>query len=215
MSRSLHSAIEYFGGSNRWSRNESDIEPWKSSIGEISSKISSRPDCFGISPRSGRSFLPTRARHASFPSSQSKLSIWRARRLGTSCGSRILAKEIRAGAVDFCFAAKFRPSKVTSLLIYSDFSHSKRKASAAICLTLGFCARGQDSRGDTPVSNPGQNEEAPGIRGLHTWDLLLDADLCAGCFESCLRLICGRLISLLEESCWSRVNEILCFLQAE
>jgi len=34
-------------------------------------------------------------------------------------------------------------------------------------------------------------------------------------FESCLRLICGRLISLLEESCWSRVNEILCFLQAE
>jgi len=34
-------------------------------------------------------------------------------------------------------------------------------------------------------------------------------------FESCLRLICGRLISLLKESCWSRVNEILCFLQAE
>ncbi len=121
ISRSLHSAIVYLGGSKRWSRNESDIDPWKSSIGEISSKISSKPDCFGISPRSGLSFLPIRARHASFPSSQSKLSIWRANRFGTSCGSRILAKEIRAGAVDFCFAAKFCPSKVRHYLCFSDF----------------------------------------------------------------------------------------------
>ena len=157
MSRSLHSAIEYFAGSKRWSRNESDIDPWKSSIGEISSKISSSPDVLGISPRSGLSFLPSRARHASFPSSQSKLSTWRANRLGTSCGSRILAKEIWDGAVDFVFAAKSCPSKVFTTCLYGRLliSHSERKASAAICLTLGFCARGQDSARDTPMSNPG------------------------------------------------------------
>src|ERR1700683_4955704 len=45
MSLSLHSSSEYFGGSNRWSRNDRDIVPEKSSIGLISSKISSRPDC--------------------------------------------------------------------------------------------------------------------------------------------------------------------------
>ena len=158
MSRSLHSAIVYFGGSKRWSRNESDIDPWKSSIGEISSKISSSPDVFGISPRSGRSFLPSRARHASFPSSQSKLSVWRANRFGTSCGSRILAKEIRVGAVDFDFAAKSCPSKVFTTYVLRTLlliSHTERKASAAICLTLGICARGQDSARDTPMSNPG------------------------------------------------------------
>jgi hypothetical protein len=41
-SRSLHSSTEFFGGSNRWSRNERDMVPEKSSMGEISSKISSR-----------------------------------------------------------------------------------------------------------------------------------------------------------------------------
>lgn len=48
-SRSLHSSMEFFGGSKRWSRNVSDIDPEKSSIGEISSKISSRPDLVGTS----------------------------------------------------------------------------------------------------------------------------------------------------------------------
>src|SRR5206468_9991747 len=33
MSLSLHSSREYFGGSNRWSGNERDINPEKSSIG--------------------------------------------------------------------------------------------------------------------------------------------------------------------------------------
>src|SRR5205085_10763852 len=51
MSLSLHSSREYLGGSNRWSRNERDIDPEKSSIGEISSKISSRPDFSGMSSR--------------------------------------------------------------------------------------------------------------------------------------------------------------------
>ena len=40
----------------------------------------------------------TRARHASLPTSQSKDSVCSARRLGTSSGSRILAKEVRGGA---------------------------------------------------------------------------------------------------------------------
>ena len=51
MSRSLQSSIEYFGGSNRWSRNDRDMVPWKSSIGLISSKISSRPEAVGTSSR--------------------------------------------------------------------------------------------------------------------------------------------------------------------
>ena len=49
MSLSLHSSTEYLGGSNRWSRNDRDMVPVKSSIGLISSKISSRPDCSGMS----------------------------------------------------------------------------------------------------------------------------------------------------------------------
>src|SRR3984957_7506852 len=97
MSLSLHSSAEYLGGSNRWSRNESDMVPVKSSMGLISSKISSRPDC------SGRSLCPSafsdsmRERHRSLPSSQSKESVWRARSPGTSSGSLMRAKETRRG----------------------------------------------------------------------------------------------------------------------
>ena len=99
MSRSLHSSMEYLAGSNRWSRNDRLIEPEKSSIGEISSKISSSPDFSFMSSRP--CFLPSarRAAQRSLPSSQSKLSVCRASRSGTSSGSRILAKEIRPEAV--------------------------------------------------------------------------------------------------------------------
>ena len=91
--------MEYFFSSNRWSRNDSDIDPEKSSIGEISSKISSRPDLSGTSPRPAALASATRACQRSLPSSQSKLSVCRARRSGTSRGSRIFAKEIRPDAV--------------------------------------------------------------------------------------------------------------------
>jgi hypothetical protein len=91
--------MEYLGGSKRWSRNDSDIVPWKSSIGLISSRISSRPDLVLTSTRPLARAASTRAFHLSLPSSQSTLSVCRARRLGTSRGSRILAKEIRRGAV--------------------------------------------------------------------------------------------------------------------
>src|ERR687884_1750334 len=99
MSRSLHSSIEYLGGSNRWSRNERDMEPEKSSIGEISSKISSRPEVVGTSCRPPSSAASTRDCHFALPRSQSKLSVCKARRFGTSSGSRILPKEIRPDAV--------------------------------------------------------------------------------------------------------------------
>jgi hypothetical protein len=74
-----------------------------------------------------------------------------------------LAKEIRAGAVDFCFAAKFCPSKVRHYLCFSDsvfslsllHTHSKRKATAAICLYLGICAKGKSIAPQSGVSNPG------------------------------------------------------------
>src|SRR5512139_770991 len=99
MSLSLHSSTEYLGGSNRWSRNDRDIEPEKSSMGLISSKISSKPDVWGTSVRPAASAASTRAFQASLPSSQSNDSICRPRRLGTSSGSRILAKETRVGAL--------------------------------------------------------------------------------------------------------------------
>ena len=94
-SRSLHSSTEFFGGSNRWSRNDSDIVPQKSSIGEISSKISSRPDLVLMSVRPSARAASTRSRQASLPTSQSKESICRSSRSGTSMGSAIFANEIR------------------------------------------------------------------------------------------------------------------------
>src|SRR6476661_2444145 len=99
MSRSLHSSMEYFCSSKRWSRKLSDMEPEKSSMGEISSKISSSPDLSGTSPRPEDLACATRACQRSLPSSQSKLSVWRASRSGTSRGSRIFAKERRPEAV--------------------------------------------------------------------------------------------------------------------
>ena len=84
---------------SRWSRNDSDMVPAKSSIGQISSKISSRPDCLGDVGAAAASWPPRRApSRSSLPSSQSKLSVCRARRFGTSSGSRILANETRGGA---------------------------------------------------------------------------------------------------------------------
>src|SRR5215212_2413389 len=95
MSRSLHSSIEYLGGSNRWSLKDRDMEPEKSSI----AKISSRPEVVGTSCRPSSTAAATRACHLAFPRSQSKLSVCRARRFGTSRGSWILPKEIRPDAV--------------------------------------------------------------------------------------------------------------------
>ena len=71
--------------------------PWKSSIGEISSKISSKPDLVETSVRPSSSAAWVRACQVSFPINQSKLSTWRARRSGTSMASAILAKERRRG----------------------------------------------------------------------------------------------------------------------
>src|SRR6476620_9918105 len=98
-SRSLQDSIVLRVSSKRWSRNESDIEPEKSSIGEISSKISSRPERSGTSVRPASLARATRACQRSLPSSQSKLSVWRARRSGTSRGSRIWANDRRPEAV--------------------------------------------------------------------------------------------------------------------
>src|ERR1700733_10930502 len=95
MSLSLHSSAEYLGGSNRWSRNERDIVPEKSSIGLISSKISSRPDCSGTSLRPASLASLMRACHFSLPSSQSNDSVWSASRSGTLSGSRMRANDTR------------------------------------------------------------------------------------------------------------------------
>src|ERR1700745_4020933 len=97
MSLSLHSSAEYLGGSNRWSRNDRDIVPEKSSIGLISSKISSSPDCSAMSLRPASLAAEIRAFHFSLPSSQSNDSVCRASRSGTFKGSLIRAKDTRRG----------------------------------------------------------------------------------------------------------------------
>src|SRR5215475_2930661 len=97
MSLSLHSSAEYLGGSNRWSRNDRDIVPEKSSIGLISSKISSSPDCSGTSLRPASLAAWIRAFHLSLPSSQSNDSVCKASRSGTFRGSLIRAKDTRRG----------------------------------------------------------------------------------------------------------------------
>src|ERR687889_17808 len=107
MSLSLHSSTEYLVGSKRWSRKLSDIDPEKSSIGEISSKISSRPEVVLTSSRPASRPSWTRACQASLPTSQSNEVVCRCRRFGTSSGSRILAKD-RRGVVRR--AAKRGPS---------------------------------------------------------------------------------------------------------
>src|SRR5690349_15480965 len=99
------------------SSNESDMVPEKSSMGEISSKISWSPD-LGLtsSPASVRAW--TSLSHAPLPTTRPKLLVWRARSLATSRAPEIFAKEIRRGdpgAVRVLLAlreaAKRRPSE--------------------------------------------------------------------------------------------------------
>src|SRR4051812_47778330 len=94
MSLSLHSSMDALTSSKRGLEKDRLIEPEKSSIGESSLKISSRPEV-GVSPLAADSAV--RARQASLPTSQSKDSVCSARRFGTSTGSRILANVVRTG----------------------------------------------------------------------------------------------------------------------
>ncbi len=93
MSLSLHSSTEALTSSKRGSEKESDIEPEKSSMGEISVRISSRPPIGFSSPASIR-----RWNHASSPTSHSNDCVCRSSRSGTRSGSRIFANETRVGA---------------------------------------------------------------------------------------------------------------------
>ena len=116
-SLSRHWSTVYFGGSNRWSRNDSDIAPAKSSIGLISSKISVRPEVCGISVLPVARTALTRACQSGPPSSQSKLAVCNASRSGAASGSRILANEARMRSgergvtCDVLVAAKTVPSR--------------------------------------------------------------------------------------------------------
>src|SRR5690606_14992504 len=110
------------GSTNSGFSNESDIVSEKSSIGEISSKISVRPDFRETSsPPAMRA--STTLRHFSLPTSQSKLSVWSARSWGTSSGSEIFAKEIRRGLL---LAALLRAAKRVSFYRFrsGDWRHS-------------------------------------------------------------------------------------------
>jgi hypothetical protein len=71
------------------------MEPEKSSIGESSVRMSSKPEIAAAPPKEASPAV--RARHASLPTSQSKDSVCSARRLGTSSGSRIFANVVRGG----------------------------------------------------------------------------------------------------------------------
>src|SRR6478609_6819958 len=87
--------MEYFSGSRYGFVNESCMVSLRSSIGEISSKISSRPLTSGTSVRPAAFASATRAFQASLPTSQSNDSVCSARRSGTVRVSEILANERR------------------------------------------------------------------------------------------------------------------------
>ena len=133
MSLSLHSSTEAFTSSKRGSEKDRDIEPEKSSIGEISARTSSRPPTGASSPASTR-----RSNHSSLPTSHSKDLVCRSRRSGTSSGWSSLAKETRRGApgndawwfedLVARVTAKMRPSGTTLSDAVSSFVRSRRSA---------------------------------------------------------------------------------------
>src|SRR3984893_15561470 len=132
MSLSLHSSSEYLGGSNRWSRNDRDIVPEKSSIGLISSKISSSPDCSGTSLRPASLAAWIRAFHLSLPSSQSKDSVCKASRSGTFRGSLIRAKDTRRGPRFVAEAVREVANRGPSELVAElSCTHAKRSTAKA------------------------------------------------------------------------------------
>src|SRR6478752_7304247 len=145
MSLSLHSSMDALTSSKRGLEKERRIGPEKSSRGEISPRISSRPDWGSATPSAA-----TRDRHRSLPTSQSKDSVCSARRFGTSSGSRILAKEVRVGepgipnsfsstAVDLPERedAKTRPSEDTSETTGATFGHHEVSPSRAAEVSEG------------------------------------------------------------------------------
>src|SRR5919108_6020132 len=93
MSLSLHSSTVALTSSKRGSEKDSDIDPEKSSIGEISLRTSSNPPTGFSSPASTR-----RWNQVSSPTSHSKDWTCRSSRSGTSNGSRMFANETRLGA---------------------------------------------------------------------------------------------------------------------
>src|SRR6478752_3785570 len=112
MSLSRHSSSFALTSSKRGSEKDRERFPEKSSIGEISSRISSSPLGVGSA---------CRARQADPPISQSKESVCNARRFGTSSGSRSFAKETRLlpeVGLDKLVTAKMRPFRTNALLDY-------------------------------------------------------------------------------------------------
>src|SRR6185312_4482677 len=152
MSLSLHSSTEALTSSKRGSEKDSDIEPEKSSIGEISVRISSRPPAGFSSPASIR-----RWNHASSPTSHSNDWVCRSSRSGTRRGSRIFAKETRVGA-----PGSARWSEVVAGVVVAR-DEAKMRPSENYALVW----RAPASRA-TLVVSPGRGTRAVGARGAGT-----------------------------------------------
>src|SRR5215475_4848531 len=138
MSLSLHSSTEYLGGSNRWSRKDRDMVPVKSSIGLISSKISSRPDCSGVSLSPALCAAATRVSQRSLPSSQSNESVCRDRRPGTSSGSVKRAKETRRVAGLLAEALRDAANRGPSELVAKLSPHAHKTPCGLAARQLGW-----------------------------------------------------------------------------
>ena len=161
MSLSLHSSAEYLGGSNRWSRNDSDMVPEKSSIGLISSKISSRPDCSGtlVCPAALASLM--RACHFSLPSSQSNDSVWSASRSGTLSGSWMRAKDTRP-----------EPEFAAEVVVAEALRDAANRGPSELVAEISPHAR-QTPRGKYPVARGGNRgrqsaAQTSSVAGRHT-----------------------------------------------
>src|SRR3954470_24811074 len=140
-------------------------------MGEISEKISSRPDLREtFSPSSMRRWAFSC--HASLPTSHAKLEVWRSRSCGTSRGSEILAKESRGGAagcsvlVRACLlllreAAKRGPSEGSWANQVLSTNHSP-------AVRAGWKHLRADAKGDT---NAESTQTQPGQIAREPWGL--------------------------------------------
>src|SRR5699024_619527 len=90
---SRQSSRDALTSSKYGSENDRDMDPEKSSIGEISLRIASRPPSRLVVPRAAASWV-----HASEPMTHSNDSVWRSSSPGTGSGSESFANETLLGA---------------------------------------------------------------------------------------------------------------------
>ena len=205
MSFSLHSSSEYFGGSNSGSASSSFREPVKSSMGEMSVRVSAMPSSRNhlnesrwTATRSGRGMTSR-----SFANEKRCLAAGRAKITPYSCAGH------PAGGATRREEDEKTPNSQRSRCYagYQTKSSRLQRAHVGKEDTLTIPA-GQAGCGR--LRTPGRQVAAPGLRAG-----LLQLDRGASSFELGLRLLGVLLGDLLEDGLRRRVDQVLGLLEAE